>query len=950
MVSNSKQNSKRRGQALTEFALIAPLLLFLVLGIIDFGRTLFTYAMGSNALRDAVRYAEVLGYSGGVPRYLDCAPGGGMDKAAHNIFFVNEQVVTIEYIKADDPTADPIPCASATPETLENGDLLVISSKAKVSFITPFLSQIFHEVNFDFKGQRTIVKEIALNSDNPLDTDYDGLDDLWEQAYFGDLVQTGTDDPDSDGCNNGCEETRGLDPNNPDSDNDTLKDGDEVYTHSTDPILADTDGDGLWDGEEINRGTDPNNPDSDGDGLTDGEEVNGFNTGTVIYFSNPLDTDSDDDTISDYDEVHGIPPTNPSLPDTDADGLLDAEEEGLGTNPTLKDTDGDGLDDFAEVKTYLTNPLLADSDNDGLTDKEELVGTYGYTSNPLWADSDGDKLTDDEAKNYHTSPKMIDTDTDSVSDYDEVQLKGLYACLSPIDKDSDDDTLTDGEEINTFITDPCVVDDAVAVRGGGTGGVADSDGDGLLDVWEMTWFHDLTQDGTGDPDNDTCDNACEQYNGTNPLTGDSDGDGLTDNEEIFVYATDPKKVDTDGDGLKDGEEIKGVVVGTVTYTSDPLLVDTDTDGLTDYEEVKTYLTNPKDTDTDDDGLSDYAEVKTHLTNPLLSDTDADGLKDGVEVNTYLTNPLLIDTDGDTLKDGDEVNTYKSSPTKKDTDGEGLADNEEVLTYLTDPSRVDTDGDTLSDYDEVMTYKTSPKKTDTDSDGIADNIELQTYQTNPLATDTDGDGLSDPNEIFVYISNPKLSDTDADGLNDGLEVNTYKTSPLLKDSDNDTTPNTLGNSLSDYDEVMTYLTNPLDPDTDHDSVSDYDEIFIYHTNPRLQIDITIADVTNIAEPGNKKTSIVTFTVSLSDATSDIVTVDYYTQDGPMIGGAASGSGGDYVASRGTLTFDPGTTQMTISITVNGDSKKESAETFYINLINSTYAYIADNQAIGTILAN
>lgn len=950
MVSNSNRNSKERGQALMEFALIAPLLIFLVLGIIDFGRALFTYAMGSNALRDAVRYAEVLGYSGGVPRYLDCGVGGGMDKAAHNIFFVNSQTVTIEYLKSDGVTV--IPCSSATPETLENGDLLVITSQATVNFITPFLSQIFHGVNFDFKGQRTIVKEIALSSDNPLDTDYDGLDDIWEQGYFGDLSQTGTDDPDGDGCNNGCEESRNLDPNNPDSDNDTLKDGDEVYTHFTDPALPDTDGDGLWDGDEINRGTDPNDPDSDDDGLTDGEEVNGFNTGTVIYDSNPLDTDSDDDTISDYDEVHGTPPTDPSLPDTDSDGLLDAEEEGLGTNPTSIDTDGEGLGDYAEVKTHGTNPNLADSDTDGLEDDEEIngVGTNNYTSNPLWIDTDGDNLTDGEEKIHGTNPRWIDSDTDTLSDYDEVQYQGLYACLSPIDNDSDDDTLSDGEEINTYITDPCTVDDADAVRGGGGGGVPDSDGDGLLDVWEITYFHDLTQDGTGDPDLDGCDNACEQYHGTNPLTGDSDADNLSDSEEIHVYATDPKDADTDDDGLKDGEEVDGVTVGTSLYTSNPLVVDTDGDGLTDYEEVKTYLTNPKDTDTDDDGLSDYAEVKTYMTNPLLADTDADGLKDGAEVNTYQTNPLLVDTDGDTLGDGDEVNTHKSSPTKTDTDSDGLADNEEVLTYLTDPSNADTDGDTLSDYDEVKTYGTSPTKTDTDGDGLADNVELQTYQTNPLAVDTDGDSLSDPNEIFVHNSDPKKTDTDGEGLSDGDEVNIYKTSPILTDSDNDTTPNTLGNSLTDYDEVITYFTNPLDPDTDHDSVSDYDEIFIYHTNPRLQIDITIADVNNITEPGNNKTKVVTFTVKLSAATTDIVTVDYYTQDGPVIGGAISGASGDYVASRSTLTFDPGVTQLTISITIKGDNKHESAEIFYVNLTNSTYAYIADNQAVGTILAN
>src|SRR5215471_6604585 len=110
-MSKSNRKSKTRGQALAEFGLIAPLLIFLIFGIADFGRALFTYAMGSNALRDAVRYAEVLGYSGGVPRYIDCA---SMDKAARKVFFVNSQTVTIQYIKAAAPTDPPIPCSSAT--------------------------------------------------------------------------------------------------------------------------------------------------------------------------------------------------------------------------------------------------------------------------------------------------------------------------------------------------------------------------------------------------------------------------------------------------------------------------------------------------------------------------------------------------------------------------------------------------------------------------------------------------------------------------------------------------------------------------------------------------------------------------------------------------------------------------------------------------------------------
>ena len=161
-MSNMNHRPKTRGQALTEFALIAPLLLFLVLGIIDFGRALFTYAMGSNAVRDAVRYAEVLGYAGDTKSYLQCGAGGKMDKAAHNVFFVNKQTVDIHYIQA--ATGATVDCSDPDLATkLQSGDLVVVESKATVNFITPFLSNIFHSVDFDFKAQRTIIKEIALN-------------------------------------------------------------------------------------------------------------------------------------------------------------------------------------------------------------------------------------------------------------------------------------------------------------------------------------------------------------------------------------------------------------------------------------------------------------------------------------------------------------------------------------------------------------------------------------------------------------------------------------------------------------------------------------------------------------------------------------------------------------------------------------------------------------------
>ncbi|GMQ78299.1 MAG: hypothetical protein BMS9Abin02_0800 [Anaerolineae bacterium] len=90
-------------------------------------------------------------------------------------------------------------------------------------------------------------------------------------------------------------------------------------------MLGDRDGDGLSDLQENVVGTDPDNPDSDNDGLLDGEEV-------LTWATNPLSQDTDSDELSDGSEVlqYGTSPTNQ---DTDGDGLSDGLEIITGTNP-----------------------------------------------------------------------------------------------------------------------------------------------------------------------------------------------------------------------------------------------------------------------------------------------------------------------------------------------------------------------------------------------------------------------------------------------------------------------------------------------------------------------------------------------------------------------------------------------------------------------------------------
>ena len=81
--------------------------------------------------------------------------------------------------------------------------------------------------------------------------------------------------------------------------------------------------------------------------------------------------------------------------------------------------------------------------------------------------------------------------------------------------------------------------------------------------------------------------------------------------------------------------------------------DSDGDGLTDEDETNIYLTNPLKKDTDCDGFDDYTEISTG--DDETADTDGDGLTDGKEKKLG-TDPYKKDTDGDWYSDGVEVST------------------------------------------------------------------------------------------------------------------------------------------------------------------------------------------------------------------------------------------------------------------------------------------------------
>lgn len=194
-----------------------------------------------------------------------------------------------------------------------------------------------------------VTPEAEICEDN-IDNDCDGIVDNCE---IGDEIYENEDlDSDGDGIPDYWEKQYGLNPYDPsdaseDSDNDGLTNLEE-YRIGSDPTNPDTDGDSFSDGAERTSGTDPTNPDSypldtDGDGMGDEWERRYFGD-----LSENGEGDFDEDGLSNYEEyIHN---TNPTVEDSDWDGLLDEKEVNEhGTNPSLKDTDGDGYTDGEEV-------------------------------------------------------------------------------------------------------------------------------------------------------------------------------------------------------------------------------------------------------------------------------------------------------------------------------------------------------------------------------------------------------------------------------------------------------------------------------------------------------------------------------------------------------------------------------------------------------------------------
>ncbi len=151
----------------------------------------------------------------------------------------------------------------------------------------------------------------------------------------------------------------------------------------------------------------------------------------------------------------------------------------------------------SEIYTAPLGDNLPDVDDDDLPDDWEIL-QFGDLSHDGTTDEEPDGLTNIEEFTYGTDPLDADSDDDGLTDGDEVHEYGS----DPLDQDSDDDGLDDAEEA-ALGTDPCD---------------PDSDDDGMPDAWEVEHGTDpRVHDAADDPDNDGFTNYEEFTAGSDPM-------------------------------------------------------------------------------------------------------------------------------------------------------------------------------------------------------------------------------------------------------------------------------------------------------------------------------------------------------------------------------------------------------------------------------------------------
>jgi len=535
--------------------------------------------------------------------------------------------------------------------------------------------------------------------------------------------------------------------------------------------------------------------------------------------------------------------------------------------PDSQDTDFDGLGDFAEVKVgwrvsteaglmqVFSSPRSRDTDGEGLLDPEERNlsgycdlmndprrdGVCAFQNDPVdQIEADGivagrDGVADTTATGddeqlvpvgtarlpYDTAivgpgtNKVIDTVINQPTVDDEyTSLRSVPPASDPSRRDTDDDAVTDFEELEGFEVGLAFVD--------GGNGYAETLAQG--DDVQRALFQQpvlpggvvvlpgLNQELDSTPEPPSGDDVVIAIQLPSMLFRFQIGCGpngiletIANTQRCAASGCIPQNTASFSELLyaRCADPQRGIVLTIVSNSNTPPGGFVRANNVNDdmLQLAHTVMTDPLRRDTDSDTIADGTE-RAEGSDPTepdgtdFRDADQDGLFDAEET----------DLGWDVSVDNANPVRVKSSPGAADSDEDGLPDL--IERYLrTDPNRADTDGDGITDFDEVADFPTYVRLSAPYPGIVINGSDSASYGTNPRRRDTDGDGLTDLDEVTGYgfinaervrtvvITDPLRGDTDSDGRSDAEERNRNDTSgqPAPTDATN---PDTDGDGKLD----------------------------------------------------------------------------------------------------------------------------------------------------------
>ena len=164
-----------RAQAIVEFALVLPILLLVVFGLLEVGRAIFIYSSATNASRDAVRYATAFGVNANDNlQFQDCAEIRNVARQTGILLPLADEDIVIEYDTGPDPdtgiVAAPFDACDAVDGVdeavvLACGDRVVVTVSVDFNPIVPIVPLDARTIVLS--SARSYFGVIELDPDNP---------------------------------------------------------------------------------------------------------------------------------------------------------------------------------------------------------------------------------------------------------------------------------------------------------------------------------------------------------------------------------------------------------------------------------------------------------------------------------------------------------------------------------------------------------------------------------------------------------------------------------------------------------------------------------------------------------------------------------------------------------------------------------------------------------------